>query len=107
MTSDLPCPPFYEVPNLNNLRDAALACGGLKTRDGRSVRGGVLFRSAEVSKVDEGGWRALKDVGVSLSLVLVLVLVVFGFLSSFSLMVRMMSKDLWNCLEVCIYLYLR
>ncbi|KAJ4352074.1 uncharacterized protein N0V89_007420 [Didymosphaeria variabile] len=65
MATALPSPPFYEVPNLNNFRDAALACGGLKTKDGRKVREGVLFRSAEVSKVDGEGWRAVHDIGVA------------------------------------------
>ena len=63
--ADLPSPPFYTVANLNNLRDAALACGGLKTRDGKSVRPGILFRSAEVSKVDGEGWKRVRDTGVS------------------------------------------
>ncbi|OAG02397.1 uncharacterized protein CC84DRAFT_1167450 [Paraphaeosphaeria sporulosa] len=65
MATGLPSPPFYDVPNLNNLRDAALACGGLKTQDGKSVRPGVLFRSAEVSKVDGEGWRRVNEIGVA------------------------------------------
>jgi hypothetical protein len=65
MATGLPSPPFLEVPNLNNLRDAALACGGLRTGDGRKVRAGVLFRSAEVSKVDAEGWRRVHELGVS------------------------------------------
>lgn len=66
MATRLPSPPFYDVPNLNNLRDAALACGGLQTQDGGKVRPGVLFRSAEVSKVDAEGWRRVNEIGVSL-----------------------------------------
>ncbi|KAF9732750.1 tyrosine phosphatase [Paraphaeosphaeria minitans] len=67
METGLPSPPFYHVPNLNNLRDAALACGGLKTLDGERVRPGVLFRSAEVSKVDGEGWSRIVELGVSLA----------------------------------------
>lgn len=65
----LPSPPFVAVPNLNNLRDAALACGGLVTSDGRKLRSGVLFRSAEVSKLDAEGWKTMGAIGVCRSLV--------------------------------------
>lgn len=65
-TSPLPSPPFFDVPNLNNFRDAALACGGLKTAEGRRIRSGVLFRCADVSKVDGEGWRTLGGLGVSI-----------------------------------------
>ena len=63
----LPSPPFREVPNVNNLRDAALACGGLMTSERKRVRSGVLWRSAEVGKVDGEGWKAMRGLGVSLS----------------------------------------
>lgn len=59
----LPSPPFFNVPNINNLRDAALASGGLKTPSGR-IRPGILFRSAEVSKLDREGWKAVHQIGV-------------------------------------------
>ncbi|KAF1953433.1 hypothetical protein CC80DRAFT_477996 [Byssothecium circinans] len=60
----LPSPPFFTVPNLNNFRDAALHNGGLKTLEGKRVRPGVLFRSAEVSKLDREGLEAVKKIGV-------------------------------------------
>ena len=68
MTTEPPSPPFYQVPNLNNFRDAALAYGGLKTNDGRSIRPGLLYRSAEVSRVDGEGWKVIGGLGVSPSL---------------------------------------
>ncbi|KAI8937896.1 hypothetical protein NX059_005581 [Plenodomus lindquistii] len=58
----LPSPPFYNVPNLNNLRDAALF--PLTTSSGQKIRRGVLFRSAEVSKLDLDGWKAVREIGV-------------------------------------------
>jgi protein tyrosine/serine phosphatase len=60
----LPQPPFYSIPNINNLRDAALYSGGLTTPTGK-IRPGILFRSAEVSKLDVSGWKAVKDIGVA------------------------------------------
>lgn len=59
----LPSPPFVSIPNLNNFRDAALACNGLKTPTGK-IRPGILFRSAEVSQLDAEGWKAVREVGV-------------------------------------------
>ncbi|KAF2680526.1 hypothetical protein K458DRAFT_434355 [Lentithecium fluviatile CBS 122367] len=59
----LPSPPFYTIPNINNLRDAALACNHLSTPTGK-IRPGVLFRSAEVSHLDAGGWKAVWEIGV-------------------------------------------
>lgn len=61
----LPTPPFFAIPNINNLRDAALLPPrGLPTANGGQVRPGILFRSAEVSKLDRSGWAALKRVGI-------------------------------------------
>ena len=57
----LPTPPFYNIPNINNLRDAALY--PLSTQQGR-LRPGILFRSAEVSKLDPLGWNAVHSIGV-------------------------------------------
>ncbi|KAF1967940.1 hypothetical protein BU23DRAFT_541932 [Bimuria novae-zelandiae CBS 107.79] len=65
MPTGLPSPPFFEIPHLDNLRDAAQACGGLKTREGKSVRKGVLWRSAEVSSVGAEGWRWMRGLGVA------------------------------------------
>jgi hypothetical protein len=59
----LPSPPFYSIPNINNLRDAALACNHLTTPNGK-IRPGILFRSAEVSHLDAGGWKAVRNIGI-------------------------------------------
>ncbi|KAF2656428.1 hypothetical protein K491DRAFT_757532 [Lophiostoma macrostomum CBS 122681] len=61
---NLPQPPFFEIPNLNNLRDAALFPGGLTISSHQKVRPGLLFRSAEVSKLDRSGWAQLRKLGV-------------------------------------------
>lgn len=66
----LPTPPFYSIPNINNLRDAALfplTTTTTTTTSGNSIiRPGVLFRSAEVSKLSLSGWSTLhNDLGIS------------------------------------------
>ncbi|EUC48345.1 hypothetical protein COCMIDRAFT_87541 [Bipolaris oryzae ATCC 44560] len=58
----LPNPPFYIIPNINNLRDASIS---LTTTSGSRIRPGVLFRSAEVSKLDLAGWTAVHSLGIS------------------------------------------
>lgn len=58
----LPSPPFHSVPNINNLRDTALY--PLNTPSG-PIRTYILFRSADVSKVDKDGWTALHELGVA------------------------------------------
>jgi hypothetical protein len=61
----LPQPPFFLVPNVNNLRDAALFPGSLPTASPPGkVRTGILFRSAEVAKLDTEGWKKVYDIGV-------------------------------------------
>ncbi|KAF2622916.1 hypothetical protein BU25DRAFT_351392, partial [Macroventuria anomochaeta] len=60
-TLPLPSPPFFSVPNINNLRDAAVP---LSTPHG-PLRPGILFRSAEVSKLDRSGWDAVHSIGVA------------------------------------------
>jgi predicted transcriptional regulator len=60
--SSLPSPPFYNVPNINNLRDAALY--PLQAPNG-SIRPGILFRSADVSKLGYAGWQAVHSIGVA------------------------------------------
>ncbi|KAF3033638.1 hypothetical protein E8E12_004570 [Didymella heteroderae] len=60
-TQDLPCPPFVNIPNIANLRDAAVS---LRTPQG-SIRRNILFRSAEVSKLDRAGWDAVHALGVA------------------------------------------
>ncbi|KAI4932379.1 uncharacterized protein J4E92_004281 [Alternaria infectoria] len=58
----LPSPPFYtHIPNINNLR---LATYSLTTTSGATLRPGILFRSAEVAKLDTAGWTAVRDIGV-------------------------------------------
>ena len=58
----LPSPPFYtHIPNINNLR---LATHSLTTTSGSTLRPGILFRSAEVAKLDTAGWTAVRDIGV-------------------------------------------
>lgn len=42
----------------------ARAVGGLPTRDGRTVRNGLLFRTAHLGGLDDAGRRALRDLGV-------------------------------------------
>lgn len=59
----MPEPPFYSIANINNLRDAALY--PLTTSFGAKIRPGVLFRSAEVSKLDLSGWQAVHAIGVA------------------------------------------
>lgn len=61
-TQPLPNPPFYTIPNINNLRDASIS---LQTTSGSSVRPNILFRSAEVSKLDLAGWKTVHSLGVS------------------------------------------
>jgi protein tyrosine/serine phosphatase len=58
----LPSPPFHTVPNINNLRDAALF--PLITPSG-PIRPSILFRSADVSKLDTLGWHTLRTLGIS------------------------------------------
>ena len=58
----LPSPPFHTISNLNNLRDAALF--PLTTPSG-PIRPKILFRSADVSKLDLEGWQALHSIGVA------------------------------------------
>lgn len=58
----LPTPPFHNIPNINNLRDAALF--PLTTPTG-PIRPSILFRSADVSKLSPSGWQSLRSLGVS------------------------------------------
>ncbi|KAF2259407.1 hypothetical protein CC78DRAFT_537120 [Lojkania enalia] len=62
----LPHPPFYTIPNISNLRDCALYPSGLQTTNPPGeVRSGILFRSADVSKLSSSGWQSLKDLGIT------------------------------------------
>ncbi|KAI4645647.1 uncharacterized protein J4E79_010825 [Alternaria viburni] len=59
----LPTPPFYtHILNINNLR---LATHSLKTTSGATLRPNLLFRSAEVAKLDTAGWTAVRDIGIA------------------------------------------
>ncbi|EDU41659.1 Protein tyrosine serine phosphatase [Pyrenophora tritici-repentis] len=60
--SPLPTPPFHTLPNIHNLRDAALS---VTISTGASLRPNILFRSADVSKLDIGDWKALNKLGVA------------------------------------------
>lgn len=57
----LPSPPFFTVPNINNLRDSAPT---LLTPHG-PIRPNLLFRSAEVSNLDLSGWQTLHSLGIA------------------------------------------
>ena len=60
-TYPLPSPPFFNIPNIANLRDASYS---LSTPQGK-LRQGILFRSAEVVKLDAAGWVAVHQLGVA------------------------------------------
>ena len=58
----LPSPPFIEVEGLPNLRDL----GGYATKDDRSVRRGVVWRSAAPSnKITDEGFKQIKELGLT------------------------------------------
>lgn len=58
--SDLPSPPFVNVPGIANFRDA----GGQTTNNGKKVRNGLLFRSADPSKATVEGLNKMgKELG--------------------------------------------
>ncbi|KAH6630096.1 protein-tyrosine phosphatase-like protein [Chaetomium sp. MPI-SDFR-AT-0129] len=59
----LPSPPFIHVPGLPNLRDA----GGyaIEGKPGKVVRRGVLFRSADLTKLEDEGIAVLRPLGIT------------------------------------------
>ncbi|KAK1998152.1 tyrosine phosphatase [Colletotrichum falcatum] len=59
----LPSPPFHTIPGLPNFRDA----GGypIDAQPGRILRPGVVFRSAEPSRLTDEGVTRLKDLGIT------------------------------------------
>lgn len=58
----LPSPPFIEVEGLPNLRDL----GGYPTRDGYSVRCGVIYRGAAPSNaISSAGFDKIHELGLS------------------------------------------
>lgn len=60
---NLPSPPFIHVPGLANLRDA----GGyaIEGKPGKVVRRGVLFRSADLTKLEDEGIAVLRPLGIT------------------------------------------
>lgn len=59
----LPSPPFHAIPGLPNFRDA----GGypINAQPGRILRPGVVFRSAEPSRLTDDGVACLQDLGIT------------------------------------------
>ncbi|KAK2022672.1 tyrosine phosphatase [Colletotrichum zoysiae] len=59
----LPSPPFHTIPGLPNFRDA----GGypIDAQPGRILRPGVVFRSAEPSRLTDDGVTRLQDLGIT------------------------------------------
>jgi len=61
-----PTPPFVIVPGLVNLRDTGGYPIGAKHEPGSTaVRRGVLFRSAELSRVGDEGVAALRELNIT------------------------------------------
>ncbi|KAK0655123.1 protein-tyrosine phosphatase-like protein [Cercophora newfieldiana] len=61
-----PSPPFVNVPGLANLRDVGGYPIAAQPEQGQTaVRRGILFRSAELSKVEEPGVAALRDLKIT------------------------------------------
>ncbi|KAK4248695.1 protein-tyrosine phosphatase-like protein [Corynascus novoguineensis] len=60
---DLPSPPFLHVPGLANLRDA----GGyaIQGKPGKAVRRGVIFRSADLTQLEDEGVAVLRLLGIT------------------------------------------
>lgn len=62
--NELPSPPFYTIPNINNLRDATASLA--PTTTGATLRKNILYRSADVSKLTPTGWSTLhSQLGIS------------------------------------------
>ncbi|KAF6839995.1 tyrosine phosphatase [Colletotrichum musicola] len=61
--AELPKPPFRIIPGLPNFRDA----GGypIDSQPGRIVRPGILFRSAEPSRLTDEGIALLQEIGIT------------------------------------------
>ncbi|KAJ5007277.1 Tyrosine-protein phosphatase [Colletotrichum sp. SAR 10_99] len=61
--AELPKPPFIPVPGLPNFRDA----GGypIDSQPGRILRPGIVFRSAEPSRLTDQGVALLQDIGIT------------------------------------------
>ncbi|TQN66577.1 Tyrosine-protein phosphatase [Colletotrichum shisoi] len=59
----LPSPPFHAIPGLPNFRDA----GGypINAQPGRILKPGVVFRSAEPSRLTDDGVACLQDLGIT------------------------------------------
>ncbi|WYZ45494.1 hypothetical protein EsH8_VIII_000810 [Colletotrichum jinshuiense] len=61
--AELPKPPFHTIPGLPNFRDA----GGypIDTQPGRILKPGVIFRSAEPSRLTDEGIARLQNLGIT------------------------------------------
>lgn len=58
--SQMPSPPFVDVPGIANFRDA----GGHLSKGGKHVRRGLIYRSADPSKATEEGLNKMgKELG--------------------------------------------
>jgi hypothetical protein len=59
----LPSPPFIVAPGLANLRDA----GGyaIEGAPGKAIRRGLLFRSADLTRLEDDGVAALQQLGIT------------------------------------------
>ncbi|KAL2135024.1 hypothetical protein VTI74DRAFT_10061 [Chaetomium olivicolor] len=59
----LPLPPFIYAPGLDNLRDA----GGypIKSKPGKAIRRGILYRSAHLNKLEDDGVATLQGLGIA------------------------------------------
>lgn len=58
-----PTPPFIDIHGLPNFRD----CGGypIADRPGEMIRNGIIYRSADPSKITETGIDQLRDLGIA------------------------------------------
>lgn len=63
VSDGLPSPPFIHVPGVVNLRDA----GGyaIQGQPGKAVRRGIVFRSADLSRLEDEGITVLRELGIT------------------------------------------
>lgn len=58
----LPSPPFIKIEGISNFRDI----GGTLTQDGKKIKRGLVFRSADPSKpTDDGRKKMSEELGMS------------------------------------------
>ena len=59
--TELPSPPFVDIPGIANFRDI----GGISTTNGQSIRKGLVYRSADPCKATEDGMKKMsQDLGM-------------------------------------------